>query len=66
MQEHSCALRALNLCDGNRLETPEGALIQCLHNLVRDLENEGLVVRAQLVTDHLQDIIERTLAPRMF
>lgn len=32
----TCALRALTLCDGNRLEEPDGHLTKCPHEVLSD------------------------------
>ena len=66
MPEHSCALRALTLCDGQRLEDPERTLARCLCAEQAEHDAHGRLVAAFRCADERQELIERTLAPPLF
>lgn len=59
---HSCALRALTLCDGQVLEDPDRHPAECLCARLRRAEDH-LTPRVQRqVRQERQELIERTMA----
>lgn len=60
--KHSCALRALTLCDGHVLEDPEHALIACLCTAIAWLDSRGSEELSGPRRAYRQRLIERTLA----
>lgn len=59
-EEQTCALRALTLCDGQRLEGPDRALYVCLCAAERELQELGQVNNARTMREWRQELIEKT------
>lgn len=62
-QRQTCALRALTLCDGNMVETPERIVTQCVCRHIELAEENGhddLVRKAQYL---LAELLSETAVP---
>lgn len=63
---HSCALRALTLCDGHQVETPERALTRCVCELVSHAERNLSPEAQSIARAQRQVLIEEAMAPPLF
>lgn len=64
MQEHSCALRALNLCDGSQLEERDRTLTQCPHSVLARADLYAFHGLAHEVLSEAMDAIQPPLFGR--
>lgn len=64
MQELSCALRALNLCDGIQLEQSDRTLTQCPHEVLSRADLYRTHQRAEQVLSEAMDALQPPLFGR--
>lgn len=66
-ERQTCALRALNLCDGQTLEHPDHALTECLCSALAFASMRLSPATQLALSAERQELIERTmLAPPLF
>lgn len=63
---HSCALRALTLCDGSRLEERDHTLTGCICEHVAHCDERGYESMAALGRGELKMRIEELMSPPLF